>query len=71
MYHFLLARKVAWNILEQQQKAGRLANFCPSFDVENEFSEFMLQDIEGQGDEEVISVCELQTSSRTILVSLR
>ena len=68
---YLLARKVALNILEQQQKAGSLANLCPSFDVENEFSEFMLQDIKGQGDEEVISVCELQTSSRTILVSLR
>ena len=61
----ILAR---WAIIEQQQKAGSLASFCPSISVYSEFPVIGTKDRERgkwledkeeeEKDEEVISVCE-------------
>jgi len=63
----ILAREVAWNFLQQQQRAGSLANLCPSDDVDYRLStEWLSNDrvnIE-EDEEEVISVCELANTKQ-------
>ena len=73
----ILAREVARDMLEEQKKAGSLANFFPSIYVHSDSPMGKLRGRDKKGlkkeeeeDEEVISVCELQKSAETILFSV-
>ena len=70
----ILAREVARDMLEEQKKAGSLANFLPSIYVHSDFPTAKLRGRDKKGlkkeeeeDEEVISVCELQKSAEKCL----
>ena len=73
----ILDSEVAWDLLEEQKKAGSLANFFPSIYMRTDFPVAKLRgrDKKGlkqeeEGDEEVISVCELQKSAETLLFTV-
>ena len=64
-------------MLEEQKKAGSLANFFPSICVHSDFPTVKLRGRDKKGlnkeeeeEEEVISVCELQKSTETFWVSV-
>lgn len=70
----ILAREVARDMLEEQKKAGSLANFLLSVYVHSDFPTAKLRGRDKKGlkkeeeeDEEVISVCDLQKSAETCL----